>query len=714
MLNETVCASCAFCGSKLSDMKRLLSIFTLQFPDSAHAYSLVEEFLSQHTYSKTLCIKLIEVARGSSRASWNLRRLAVLMLEHQVLKISPDNLTDFDFLLTELNLKKQPGPNVALSSSLLKEGYTSTSLRRFIPEFRRKLQRLNRVHANIKGGRTSDEAFRDFLEVSRHDCKLSLGRYLFTADEVAEEILKQLRVTDGARDLDPAEGSLVTSEAKRTLECLPDFEASIFKRLCSSARIYWVSNVTGSEINSLVEYPLSTVVITIKPPGSNIEFEIKRAGRKGDKVLDVVYSRNGYAVAPSHRLDGGDMQWLLRHEARAAAKFSTVYRLVHAAEPPIPCYVSRSTIYSVPVDGHEVQTLMYFTDPNIFEKQFGRMRQAMAEGVAAFNTEGYGKLPDLPGDLGLTAQFISIVSPAQAIISGTTSFRLDKLATYLSDNGPRNYFEGTSRTNYSKHDARRFADALLEEILGVYTPPDVRYQSHKQYVAAALRVPENRSRADTTYLSLLQEIGTLLGTLMGIRGQSRGESFVARNVGLKSVWEGGEWKVKVVFMDHDALGILGPHDTDFYPHEALMGMLLDETYLWGRGRILGTVGHLGRIYQINASVYEQGQELVRIALKKAYKKTLRKLSTDPKVGSLFHAKFVERLQQWDELVAAFLRATSNGGVSEDWKKKIRKAFAKEQRGWFDTHIEALEKHKAFIERQSFLFAPAQRSSTSQT
>lgn len=681
--------------------EQLLSILTIQFEDDAQAYSLVEEFLDQQTFSKGFAARLIQVARGMTAASWSLRRVAIFMLENQSLKIPARNLSDFDFLLTELKLKQLPGPNVALSSSLLKEGYTTTNLRKFIPEFRCKLQRLNYVHAQIEGWRTSEQAFVDFLDVARHECKLSLGRYLFTAGEVADKILDELRDTDGARDFDPVEGSLIAGEVRRAIERLPDFEAAILKRLYSSGRIYWVTEGVGSEINSLVEYPLTTVVVTIKPPGSDIEFEIKRAGLKGKKALDVVFQRNGYAVSPSHRLDGGDMQWLLRHESRAAAKFSAIYRLVHETEPPLPNYIARSTIYSIPVDDHEVQTLMYFTDPNVFLGQFGRMRKAMAEGVAAFKADGYGHLHDVPGDLGLTAQFISIVSPAQAIISGTSSFRLDKLALYLSDKGPRWYFGSET---YSHDEARRFADALLEEILGFYVPPDVSYQSQEEYATAALSIPANRRRADAIYLSLLQEIGTFWGTLIGMRGYSRGESFVARNVGLKSVWQDGEWKVKIIFMDHDALGILEPTCTDVSSDEALFGQQLDETYLWGRVSILGSVGHLRRIYQISEDVYERGQELTRIEAKNAYDQTQRKLLTDPAVRSLFHEDFIARLRQWDDLVRTFLQAKLNGGANAAWKARTKKAFDKKSQGWFDTHIKALEQYALFLERQSFLFS----------
>jgi|SRR5215213_749940 len=678
---------------------RLLSTLTRHFERDAQAYSLVEEFLGKESYNKAFCTKLIAIARGTTGASWNSRRLAVLMLENQILKISARSLNDFDFILTELKLKQQTG---ALSSSLLKEGYTSTNVRKFIPEFRRKLQRHNHVHAKIEGWRTSHEALCDFLELSRSDCKLSLGRYLFTADEVAEKILSQLRETDGARDLDAVEAVLISGEVNRALERLPDFEAAILKRLYSSGRIYWVTEAIGSEINSLVEYPLATVVITIKPPGSDVEFEIKRAGLRGDKPLDVVYSRNGYAVSPSHRLHGGDMQWLLRHEARAAAKFSAVYRLVHDTDAPLPGYVARSTIYSIPLGDTEVQTLMYFTDRDVFEGQFDRMRQAMAESVEAFRAEGYGHLPDVPGELGLTAQFISIVSPAQAIISGTSTFRLDKLALYLSDRGPQRYF-GSS---YSHDDARRFADALLQEILGAYTPPDVPYETQQQYVAAALSTRANRSRADAIYLSHLKEIGIMWGTLIGVRAYTRGESFVARNVGLRSVWDDGEWKVKIIFMDHDAMGIMEPNWGDFAPDETFFGMQLDETYLWGRVSILGTVGHLRRMYQVSDEVYERGRESARSEAKQAYDKTQQKLLTEPALRSLFHKAFIERLEQWDELVMAFLQARSNGGADGGWKAQQKKNLDKKTQSWFDTHIKAMETYAPFLERQSFLFSHA--------
>jgi hypothetical protein len=689
-----------------SAQDRLLSLLTTQFDDAPQAYDLFAEFLAQKNYSRCLCSKLLSVARQATGTPWDVRRLAVLMLEHQVLKIHPENLDEFNFLFTQLNLNKPPGPNAGLVSSVLKEGYSTTDLCRFIPEFRRRLQRLNRFHEKIKGWKTSEAGLGDFINLARHDCKLSLARYLFTAEEVVNEIFSQVLITDGAKDPDTSQPLFVGAEAERALSRLPDYEASILKILCASSRIYWVSDMSSSKINSLVEYPLTTVVLVIKPPGSDTEFELKRAGRKGRFSLNVVHARDGCEVAPSHRLDGGNMQWLLRHEAKAAAKLGLIYRLVHGIEAPIPNYISRSTIYSIPAGGAQIQTLTYFTEPRVFDEEFHQMRQAMASVVASFKAEGYVKLPDLPGDLGLTAQFISTVSPAQAILQGTSSFRLDRLAGYLSSDGARLYFERGLNGTCSRHDARRFAEAILEEILGVYQPPDVRYQSHEQYLAAAFAVPENRARADCTYLSLLQKIGRTWGTLLGVRGYTRGESFVARNVGLKSFWESGQWKVKIIFMDHDSVVIPNPDDKNFLARDALPEMILDETYLWGRpGFVLGTIGHLRDIYRASDELHQQGQELARIALKKAYKKTQRKLLSDPKLRAFFDQVFLERLLDWDELVKGYLRIKPDTGAGSSWKEKQRAVLAESgyEEHEIDAHLEALENNRAFLERHAFLF-----------
>ena len=691
-------------ASRISSLDRLVNRVSTEFCDAHAASNLLTEFLRQDGYSRSFCLRLLNVAKPPARAEWDIRRLAILMLEHQILQLSPERVEEFDLLLAQLNLKA-PGIKTDVKRSVLNEGYSTTVLRDFIPEFRRKLARLNRVHKKIEGLRTDEAAVCDFVKLSRQDCKLSLARYLFTPEEVVNEILQQLHITSGVKDITIPQ----TDEYTRATNSLPEYEADILKRLCVASNIYWVSEDTASEINSLVEYPLTTVVLVIKPPGSDVEIEIKRAGRRGANPLSVVYTRNGYKLPPSHRLDGGDMLWLLQYEALAARKLAGIYRLVHESKAPMPVYVSRSTIYSVPGRKGEVQTLPYFSDPDLFGPRFDEMRTAMKQSVKAFKEEGNDLLPRLPGDLGLTAQFIGHVVPGQAILVGTSSFRLDKLAAYLSANGPDRYFKDGLRVSYTKEDAQRLADDVLEEVLGVYVAPEVEYESHDQYVDAALCVAENRARADESYLEAIEQIARFWGTLLAIGGYTRGESFVARNVGLKSFWEDGRWRARIIFMDHDSVIMPEQDDLHFYAKGAMPNMALDESYIWRRTnpRILGVseMGHLHRIYRIGKKLDLESQKLARVVLKDAYKKTKLALLTHPKLRPLFSKTFIDRLLVWDTLVAGYFRMNGDATGNGHWKKKMKKMLAAKgySNGAFSEFMKTIETHKGFLERISFLF-----------
>ncbi len=692
-----------------SSQNRLLKLLTTGFRDVHQACNLLDEFLANKSYNKSFFVKLLGVAKQRTKVTWKVRRLATLMLEHQILKLDPNNLPEFDFILTKLNLKPATGPTGRILNSLLKEGYSSTELRAFIPEFRRKLGRLNHVHDKIKGRRTTNAALLDFIELSSHHCKLSVARYLFTPEEIVDEILGQVQVTEGLKDLDVSQPPFIEAEIINALNSLPDFEAEILKRLCESSNIYWVSEDTSSAINSLVEYPTTTVVLVIKPPGSDIEFEIKRAGRRGPNSLSVVYERNGYTVAPSHRLDGGSMLWLLRYEAQGASRLGLIHRLVHGTAAPIPQYISRSTIYAVPARSVEVKALTYFTEPEVFGDGFREMREAMKESVAAFAEEGHTKLPEHPGDLAITAQFFGQVTPAQAILCGTSSFRLDKLATYLSSEGPDWYFKDGLKVGYSKDDARRFADTILEEVLGSYQPPDVRYRSYDRYLDAAFCVSANRERADRVYLSLVQQIAKFWGTVMGVRGHSRGESFVARNVGLKTCWDSGQWKVKIIFMDHDALAVPDSSEAHFYPESGIPTMEIDEGYIWGRSSekqfAVSELGYLRRIYKIGDDLEAEGRILAQVALKEAYRKTHHELLTNQKLRSVFNREFLERLLVWDTLVEGYLQMNGDKTATTKWKREMKRMLATKgyRKGAFDAIVETIEKNKPFLERYSYLF-----------
>lgn len=702
--------------SRVYNQNRLLKLLTTEFQHAHQAYDLFDDFMQHESYNHSLCLRLLAVAKQRTEVPRDIRRLAILMIENQILKLDPDNLDEFDFLFTQLSLKQAPGLNHQIVSSVLKEGYSTSDLRHFIPEFRRKLERLIRVHVKIRGRRTSDAAIRDFIDLSRRDCKLSLARYFFTPEEIVEEILEQLQVTDGVRDLDTSHPVFAEEEMTRATKFLPDFESKLLKRLCQASNIYWVSNTTSSEINSLVEYPLTTVVLVIKPPGSDVEFEIKRAGRKGHNSLNVVYARDGHTVPPSHRLDGGDMQWLLRYEAETASKLGVIYRLVHGVEPSIAYYVARTTIYSVPGRQAAVQTLPYFTEPQFFGTGFREMRAAMQEAVNAFRAEGHELLPRLPGDLGLTAQFIGHVAPAQAILCGTSSFRLDKLAEYLSTSGPEKYFREGLAQRYDKRDEKRLADELLEEILGLYRPPEIGYKTYAQYLEAAFCNTANRVRADRIYLSLLSQIAMFWGTLLAARGYTRGESFVARNVGLKSFWHNGEWKVKIIFMDHDAVVLPEPDNGYFYAQGALPHMKTDERHIWSRAtaQIFATseVGYLESIYRIGNDIAAEGQGLAQAVLKDAYRKTQHALLTNPKLRSLFNERFMERLLDWDTLVSGHLQRKRNGSAAKTWEKEMREMLAAKgyRRDAFESYIEIIENYREFLERNSFLFDVASEES----
>ena len=153
------------------------------------------------------------------------------MLEHQILKLHPRRCKSSSmFLFTQLNLKETRETGGGIASSVLKEGYSTTDTRQFIREFLDKLARQRRVHDAVRGRKTPAAALRDFIELSRHDCKLSLARYLFTPEEIVDEILSRLRATDGANEIwIPRSPGLSRREIVRANRSLPVFEATILK-----------------------------------------------------------------------------------------------------------------------------------------------------------------------------------------------------------------------------------------------------------------------------------------------------------------------------------------------------------------------------------------------------------------------------------------------------------------------------------------------------
>ena len=686
----------------------LFDILAGEFSGEPCAFDLFDEFFRHKSYSRTFTSRLIDVAKGSLKSSWEIRRLAILMLEHQALKLPVECLEEFDFLFTRLNLKSGEGIGSTVNDSVLKEGYSTTDLRGFVFEFRRNLERLKRVHHRIRGNKTSEEDLSDFIHLSRRACKLSLARYLFTPDEVVERILDQVRVSRGMKD--PSVSPNMEGEAELVLSEMPDYEAGILRGLLAVSKIYWVSDATSSEVNSLVEYPLTAVVLVVKPPGSSIEFEIKRAGRRGDHPLSVVYRRDERPVPPSHRLDGGSMKSSLVWETAKASRVANIFRIVHAKAAPVSKSVSILSKYCVPSEDGEERILDYFTSPQVFGEGFGEMRTAMERSVEAFDRESAADKSGLPGELGLTVRFFTHAAPGQAILSGTSSFRLNVLAEYLSADGPHIYFEKGLNAEYTKSDARRFADEILEEILCVYTPPDLKYINHKQYVEAAFSIPENRTGADHNYLSVMRQIGTFWGTLMAIGGHSYGESFVGRNVGLKSFWDEGRWKVKVIFMDHDLLNFLEEGADYLRPHWSLPGTLEDESYIMGNsanGRTAPSeMDFLDRIYRVEKEISKKGRSSLYEAMESSYKKTRDEVTTNPELQKFFSKKLVKRFHDWDAIVGSYLRARRDSCEPDSWKEEAENYLKRKRykKVVMSGHIETVEKYADFVERFSFLYS----------
>lgn len=685
----------------------LLRTLEAELGGDSRALGLCAAFLGATGYSARLAAKLLKVAAGGQGDRWEVRRLAALMLQQQMLRLPAGDLPELDRLLARLGLKK-PGVGSPLRESVLAEGYTRRDLPGFARELRRRLARARRVLDGVRGPRTSPAALRSFLAFARRECKLALARYLFTPEEVVERILAQVGVSRGILDPFPADRPHIDDEARLRLALLPSYEAAILDLLIGwSSTIYWVKKDTGRALNSLVEYPLGTVVLVVKPPGSELEIEIKRTGRRDGPPLSAVFVRDGREVPSWHRLDGGSIVTALHADAHAGSLLAAAFRQVHGGEPPLACTLAVASVYGVPVDGREVPILDYFTQPPDFGPGFAAMRRAMAAAVEAFERERGACLPELPGDLSLTSRFINRLPPGQAILAGTSAFRLDRLALYLSELGPAAYFTPELGVEPSVELLRQLADDLLEEVLGRHALPAGEWPGYPQYLAAAFALPANRARADRIYRRLMRAAGALWGTLCALRGCSWGESFVDRNVGLKSRWEGGRWRVGIVFMDHDGLR-LGDVES-IWPRKMVQGMRFDQLYLLGRQRKddddTGSAGLLQQIYRTGEETERRGREELLRATFSAYRKTLRALRVDPRLRRLLPESFLGELGDWDAVLRQYFRR--DPAADGAWKARVERSLVR--RGYREPRIrdyfQALAEEDELLELLAPLYRP---------
>jgi hypothetical protein len=571
--------------------------------------NLCGEFLGRPRYHRPLAHALVTAASGRGGESWEERRLAVVLLEVQIASLAPRELAELEVILGALGVITR-----ALPASLLLEGYSSTDLPRFAGELRHRLLPARRAANRLAGYSTTPESWSDFLAFARAEHRLPLARYVFSPAEVVERVRRQVRISRGVADPLPARPADAAREARRRLAELPPYEAEICRLLVRDAAIYWVGEETGSALGSLVSQPPGTVVLVVRPPGSDLEIEVKRSGCRGPHPLSAVHARGGREVPPGHRLDGGSVGPCLQWEARSSARLARLYRRLHGQEAPISRVLAIASVYTVPGrtradrdgrDGRDPHILDYFTRSGDFGAGFAEMRREMARAVEAGRREsGAGPL-GVPGELGLTLEFLQQTSPRQAVLVDTSALRLDRLARYLAAGGDAEYFAAALGREPRCGEARLWADDLLAEALGEPRLPSLPYPSHAAYVAAAFAA--NRRRADRVFLGLSRQLGRLWGTVAALDGGSWGESFVARNVGLKSRWRRGRRAVELVAMDHDRLSL----PARGRPADLRTAQALDRRYVLGehgRVEVRGTFEVLAEIYRADAELFHRGRK----------------------------------------------------------------------------------------------------------
>src|SRR5258708_20923535 len=213
--------------------------------DAARLAAPLAALIEQASDVRTPALEVHTVARDAA-VPWPTRRIAALMLETWLARIDAGDLIAGDvngqqFWLALFDLP--PG-------ELPREGYDPDAP--FFAQLRRRLRRFGRIHRLALAARTSDRALSDFLRAARHECRLTLAPYLFTAGEVIERIEHDLRRSTGIRD--PAKHGHFFAEALRAIEALPSLERAIVEHLGRDGVIRWASPSTSGTINSLVEH----------------------------------------------------------------------------------------------------------------------------------------------------------------------------------------------------------------------------------------------------------------------------------------------------------------------------------------------------------------------------------------------------------------------------------------------------------------------------
>jgi hypothetical protein len=371
--------------------------------------------------------------------------------------------------------------------------------------------------------------------------------------------------------------------------------------------------------------------------------------------------------------------------------------------------VQLRTIKAVPrADGSDAPLLAWFEDPSAFGDGFVAMRRAMARSLAAFveETEAVTSVPRSPE--ARTRTFLQHMTPGQGTLIGTSALRLDKASAWLRGDGVEPYFRMANGRAPTLDEACRFADAIFLEILGTYRRPAAA-ASYISYVAAAFMDAENRTAADRGFRTAVASMGKLWGTLLALRGYTEGESFVARNVGLKAAWANGTWRAQIVFMDHEHTHLTGARHREFHPENALPGMFNDWRHIFGsepgRRPRLGSLAVLADIYRVDAALAAEARAAIVEEMRRAYRVTLERLRDDPDLRARFRSSFLDSLLAWDAVVGLYRASRVGARERSQWKGRMRRlmrAYHLEE-PLIQEYRRAIRRHGRLLRRYQYLF-----------
>ena len=497
-------------------------------------------------------------------------------------------------------------------------------------ELAARITRRAYLHERIARARNANELARARAPLLRAPCRIAVARYAIAPEDVVARIVEEVDVAQGLRHAEESRHAMAAGEPQRSLDALPEYERRIVALLAANDRTYWIAKRTSSKLHALVEHPEGSVVLTVKPPGSEIEIEIKRTGSRASRPLDVhAYDRDG--IAPlSHHLWGGAQADLLRWERGESNLLSLAYRIVHGRDASMSRTLSITSVFDLP---NGANVLAFFAERDAYGDGFEAMQERMRVVLKHFGLDDTPAPPHI-----LATRFLGRVHPAQAIQIGTSSFRLHRVAELLAHPG--------------SYDT---ADEILEECIPLYAPPP-RRGGFTAYVRAAFRA--NRDAAQRAYVDCASQLGEMHGTVAGLRAGSSGESFAPRNIGLRCVLEDGAWRVRLAFMDHDSLNICGRDNRDYHPRPLAKYLAFDVKHVAHSLRMLGSIYPFAR---------REAHDAFRHAASDAYRKTVHAVATDPRFRPLFHDSFRKRVRDWDTIVA---RAVTRDAAS--WKEWLKK------------------------------------------